>query len=84
MSRGTQNQVRYPYDDLSRPLTTSTKKRMLTAHRTRNTSKNMFLPKRLTCMLKRRAISMNKRVHAIKAELAARTLYVVDGEEIVM
>ena len=35
-------------------------------------------------MLKRRAISMNKRVHAIKAELAARTLYVVDGEEIVM
>ena len=57
---------------------------MLTAHRTRNTSKNMFLPKRLTCMLKRRAISMNKRVHAIKAELAARTLYVVDGEEIVM
>ena len=56
---------------------------MYTVQRTRNSSKNTFLPKKLICLptlLKRRA----KRVQRIKAELAARTLYVVDGEEIVM
>jgi peroxiredoxin len=36
----------------------------------------------LPSLLKRRAMAM--RMQAIKAELAARTLYVVDGEDIVM
>jgi len=52
--------------------------------RTRTQTKNAFLPKRLAslpALLKKRT---NQRSHDIKAELAARTLYVVDGEDIVM
>lgn len=58
---------------------------MYRVQRSRNTTKKLFLPKKLislSAIIKRRA--MNTRLQAIKAELAARTLYVVDGDEIVM
>lgn len=58
---------------------------MYSQQRSRTKTKNSFIPKRLVslpALLKKR--TKNKRVQAIKAELAARTLYVVDGDIIIM
>jgi len=53
--------------------------------RTRTKAKSTFIPKTLVslpALLKKRTKS--KRIQAIKSELAARTLYVVDGEDIII
>jgi len=58
---------------------------MYAQQRTRTKTKNTFIPKKLVslpALLKKRTKS--QRIQAIKSELAARTLYVVDGEEIVI
>ncbi|KAF8587156.1 hypothetical protein K439DRAFT_862082 [Ramaria rubella] len=58
---------------------------MCAAQRTRHNTKNTFIAKRLislTTLLKKR--TRNIQIQAIKSELAARTLYVVDGDTIVI
>lgn len=47
--------------------------------RTRSRAKKSFIPRAIASLLKKR-----QRMQAVRADLAARTLYMVDGDDIVM